>query len=78
MKKGDLFKGMIDQAKEVGFYVGTGNPEAKILIIGKEAAISKEQGEKLNQEFKSNFEQWKEITDFDQSKIKDCGLLSNT
>jgi hypothetical protein len=62
-------------------YIGTGNPDADILIIGKEASISKEQGDQLNQEFKSNFEHWKTIVktgDFDQSKIKDCDCVYRT
>jgi len=59
-------------------YIGTGNPNANILIIGKEASISKEHGDQFTREVKSNFEQWKEMTDFDQSKIKERDWANHT
>lgn len=78
MNKLNLFNLLLDQLEnnclnipEDFKYIGTGNPNANILIIGKEASISKEQEDQFTQEYKSNFEQWKEIKDFDQSKIRE-------
>lgn len=54
-------------------YIGTGNPNADILIIGKEASISKDkQSNQYNSETVSNFSDWKNILDkedFDQKRI---------
>lgn len=85
MMKLNLFNQLINQldqkcphGQEDYKYIGTGNPNAKILIIGKEASISKAQGDQFSREFKSNFEQWKEIKDFDQNKVKDCDWVNHT
>lgn len=49
-------------------YIGTGNPNKSILIIGKEAAI-KVGSEQYEIEIKNNFNFWDNLTDFDFSKI---------
>lgn len=36
------FKEVLNQCKQNELFLGLGNPNAKILIIGKEAAIDKE------------------------------------
>jgi len=61
MNKRVLFNKMLEQAKNEHFYVGTGNPEAKILIIGKEAAIDDVEGMGKTQhirEFENNISDW--------------------
>lgn len=39
-------------------YIGCGNPNANILIIGKESAISKEKIDQIHLEMNSNYYQW--------------------
>jgi hypothetical protein len=67
MNKRALFKQMLEQAKKERFYIGTGNPEARILIIGKEAAIDNVEGKGKTQhirEFENN------ISDFERDGEK--------
>lgn len=69
MKKLGLFEKLIEELndkcpsnKPEFKYIGTGNPQANILIIGKEAAIAKDiNREQVKREIASNFEQWKNI-----------------
>jgi hypothetical protein len=75
MKRKKLFNNLLNELDvsnldDIYKYVGTGNPFADILIIGKEASISKE--DKPNQyenEIANNFSGWKEMEDYDQAKI---------
>lgn len=53
-------------------YIGTGNPEAKILIIGKETSICNDVQKKL--EISNNFEDWKRIILNGKSTEKFNGL----
>jgi hypothetical protein len=48
-------------------YIGTGNPNADILIIGKETSSSDEQQIKL--EIDNNLNDWDKINDFNQSRV---------
>jgi len=79
MKRKDLFTKLLNDLKNSSLddmykYVGTGDPFADILIIGKEAAISKEkQPEQFKTEIIDNFSAWWKINEkgkFDQSKIQ--------
>ena len=54
------FREMLEKAEKEGQYVGTGNPNAKILIIGKELAINQENEEQITDEIKTNVTKWKE------------------
>lgn len=42
-------------------YLGTGNPNAKILIVGKETSIPSEPNEQQTREISNNFSDWKRI-----------------
>lgn len=53
------FTDVIALAKEKQFYVGTGNPSAKILFIGKEAAIDEKlYPEQHQREIENNISDW--------------------
>lgn len=55
-------------------YIGTGNPNAKILIVGKETAIASDSKERNELEMEMNFNQWKDMdrrNAFNQSKINE-------
>jgi len=63
-------------AEHPGFkYIGTGNPSANILIVGKETAIASDSKEQIVREMEKNFHEWKKnLKDNDLSKIeiKEC------
>ena len=67
MQKQDLFNLLLDQmsnAKTVDEdykYIGTGNPDARILIVGKEVSIQAEPNEQKAMEICKNFSDWKGI-----------------
>ena len=42
------------------YYIGTGNPNAKILIVGKELAIDPRNSGQIETEINKNIEQWQE------------------
>ncbi len=78
MKRLNLFKSLINnletkKVKDYFKFIGTGNPMADILIIGKEASISKEkQPNQYKTEIANNFSVWKKMiekNDFNQDKI---------
>ena len=55
------FKLMLEKAKKEKLeYVGTGNPNAKILIIGKELAFDISNTKQYNREIKNNISDWEE------------------
>ena len=55
------FKTMLEKAKEEKLeYIGTGNPDAKILIIGKELAFDTSNTKQYNREIKNNISDWEE------------------
>ena len=57
----DGFKTMLEKAKEEKLeYIGTGNPDAKILIIGKELAFDTSNTKQYNREIKNNISDWEE------------------
>ncbi|NOZ46440.1 MAG: hypothetical protein GXO79_06620 [Chlorobi bacterium] len=57
MEYSKYFKKFVKEGIEQEYYIGIGNPNAKILIIGKEAAISKD--DKVGQvKYKENAKQW--------------------
>ncbi|MES2447282.1 MAG: hypothetical protein V4546_08870 [Bacteroidota bacterium] len=58
MKRKELFKKMLEDAKKEDFgYIGTGNLDSKILIIGKEVAIA-EKDELLIKQYQNNQSLW--------------------
>lgn len=55
-------------------YIGTGNPNSNILIIGKETAIASDSREQMEREMEKNFIQWKDIVkenDLEKIEIKE-------
>ena len=55
------FKDIITYCKENELFLGSGNPNADILIIGKEAAIDMEKSQEQHQrEYLGNVDQWKQ------------------
>ena len=71
------FKKLLDDLKsqEVSSefkFIGTGNPLAKILIIGKEVAIDKDKNQAaFIKEIHNNFNDWDNLSDFNSDSIKD-------
>lgn len=54
-----LFKKAIEKAKKRDFFIGTGNPNSTILILGKEAAIDIESyPEQHQREIANNYSDW--------------------
>jgi hypothetical protein len=59
MNRKKLFVEMLNQAKEQQFgYIGTGNPEAKILIVGKECAFDPIKDSQEMEKYKKNLSLW--------------------
>lgn len=55
------FKEVLNQCKQNELFLGLGNPNAKILIIGKEAAIDKEKDPRHYEvEVKNNVKDWEQ------------------
>lgn len=53
------FKDVIELAKEKGLFLGSGNPNAKIIFIGKEAAIDREKApSQYEREYSKNHIEW--------------------
>jgi hypothetical protein len=78
MNRKELFAEMLNQAKEQQFgYIGTGNPEAKILIVGKECALE-ETDEEGRIEYKENLSLWEHDKDkkMDDIPIRDRSKYS--
>ncbi len=55
MKYSDSFTEIVNQGVKEKFYIGTGNPNSKVLIVGKETAIS--DTNMLEKQNKKNYEQ---------------------
>ncbi|MCM1031134.1 MAG: hypothetical protein NC410_06835 [Oscillibacter sp.] len=76
MNYSDDFKKMLAKAeKEHLLYVGTGNPNARILIIGKELAFDKEANpEQAKGEIEDNIPNWKKNVEnnISQEEVRDC------
>ena len=73
MNKLSCFNQLLNQAKNENFYIGTGNPIAQILIIGKEAAINvnEETGKQQHiREFERNISDWERDVNKCQSDIE--------
>lgn len=68
----EKFKELVKYCSENGLYIGTGNPNAKIVIIGKECAIdttSKKGEEQYKREIENNPSDWDtNLTNVDFSK----------
>lgn len=82
MNRLPLFEQFLTQLKSQNVreeykYLGTGNPNANILIIGKEAAIGPGNTGQKGMEISSNFEQWCNLKDYDPNKIKDCDFKNH-
>ena len=66
MEYSNEFKDLIARIEQTKDFIGYGNPNAKILIIGKEEAldIEKECGKEIYEiAVKPNWEKWKELKD---------------
>ena len=74
-----LFRFMLDDLKknqapikEEYNYIGTGNPLADILLIGKECSVSRQGNSKqYKEEIVDNFKMWCTVEDFDTGKINE-------
>lgn len=54
------FFDLVNDSKWQGHYIGIGNPEAKVLIVGKECALDEKRDRLLYEEtFRQNQEDWK-------------------
>lgn len=51
-------------------YIGTGNPNADILIIGKETSINKVDADQYKREMLNNFHDWKTMSIYNPSEVK--------
>ncbi|PZX09795.1 hypothetical protein LX69_03518 [Breznakibacter xylanolyticus] len=58
------------------FYIGFGNPNSEILVIGKEKAFSSENFELLIKESINNYKQWKTIIQNDLFKMNQLDVTS--
>ena len=54
----NYFKEIATTAKEEGIYIGMGNPNGKILIIGKELAIDEEKEKHDKRKYALYFQYW--------------------
>lgn len=63
----------VEFANSNSMFIGTGNPNSKILIIGKEAAISANNTEQYNREMKDNPKDWRRNF---ESNIQPCDVGS--
>ena len=56
---------LLSSEKEIGnpYYVGFGNPNARVLILGKEKGFNKDNIEQLNLESIENINEWKSYID---------------
>ena len=72
MTRKELFRNLLVQANEKGLFVGTGNPEANILIVGKEASIAGDNKEQIDLEIKANIALWMRDIDKQPSEIENC------
>lgn len=52
-------------------YIGTGNPNADILIIGKESSVEDKNSEQFLFELKGNYKYWKEKRIYNQNAVCD-------
>lgn len=70
---------LVKAAKDINFYIGTGNPQAKILIIGKEAAINKLDNKgklQYTREFENNISDWERDKEKNPSQIANWDLTN--
>ncbi|WJS93874.1 hypothetical protein NYQ10_17450 [Flavobacterium johnsoniae] len=80
------FKEVIQLAKNKRLFIGSGNPNSKILFIGKEAAIDKEKSAgQYEEEYSKNTIDWnlncstnKQLNDVDNWFIKDRKPIFNS
>lgn len=68
MKYNELFIKTIIECKKTGTYIGTGNPNSKILIIGKETATDVENKAKREEHYVRL--QRENLQDFEENAIK--------
>lgn len=61
MKYSSAFSQLVDHCLQNDSYIGIGNPDAKILLVGKEAAMAPHEIEDSG--YRSNARKWKEIVD---------------
>lgn len=57
MNYSNEFKNIVKKCQEKSFYLGTGNPNASILVIGKECAIEPD-SEQCQREISNNINDW--------------------
>lgn len=59
-KHSQEFKDFVANGVNQNYYIGTGNPNAKILFVGKESAIDKDESVRMH-EYSANANNWKEF-----------------
>jgi hypothetical protein len=71
MKSTKEFKAFVNKGVEERYFIGTGNPKAKILIVGKEPHLQKNANEKEKKYFYENAQGWeKSIRDGNGEKLR--------
>jgi len=78
MTRKESFKNLLEQANEKSLFVGTGNPESRILIVGKEASIAGDNKEQVDLEIKANISLWMRDVDKQLSEIENCVIDAQT
>ena len=71
MTKKEMLRNLLEQAKKENLFVGTGNPESNILIVGKEASIKPDNKGQINLEITDNIPDWERDIDKHFSEIPD-------
>ena len=61
----------IEPNDELLRYIGTGNPNADILIVGKECSIDDKISEQFEFELKNNFKNWQKKRNYNQDDVLD-------
>lgn len=73
MQYTNIFEKIVSASVEQGIYIGTGNPNAKILVIGKELGFDKEEDKELFEKtLQRNPIDWKLNIADPQRKIEIC------
>ena len=76
MNKRELLKNLLKQAKSENLFIGSGNPDSNILIVGKEASISEDNKEQIEREITVSIEQWERDIDKQLSEVDYRGMFS--
>lgn len=65
------------QDKDLFKYIGTGNPNGDILIIGKEASVINKDSSQREYELENNFNNWNKMKDFNANNVSQFESYKN-